>query len=185
MVKILCFGTSLTSGYLDGGLNHWPYGIALQKCLNFQVTVSGHDGGTCIHTPEEFHLPTEFRQVLDTCQWDEVIVLVGTNDVAREYSADQIFAAWQPCLEYAHYVKDVNLWVVGLPQKGSETKVRRQFNELLDDWCDQRDQTYVPFPDKLLKPLWDSDGIHLSRQGSDALGRHLGKLVTEAVQSIH
>lgn len=186
MTNVLCFGTSLTSGYLDGGLNHWPYALALQKeCSEFHVTVSGHDGGTCIHTLEEISLSVEFRKILDSLEWDEVIVLVGTNDIARGHTAEEIFTAWKPCLDYAHYVKDVNLWVVGLPLKcNSEKSIRRHFNQLLDNWCEQRDQAYVPFPDELLEHLWDTDRIHLTRQGSNMLGCYLGNLIKTEINNV-
>lgn len=182
MPQVLCFGTSLTSGYLNGGMNHWPYAISFEAHIKqllpdskWHVKVSGHDGGTCIRTSEEIHLPTEFKLALETSTcYDDVIVMVGTNDLAREHTAEEIWKAWKPSLEFAHHVHDVNLFLIELPMDTAKSTERACLNQLTRQWSENNDHVFVPFPIDIAR---DSDNLHFSYQGSTALGKYLAAQV--------
>jgi len=177
MPNILCFGTSLTSGYLDGGFNHWPYALAFKEriCqlvpdLKWNVSVSGHDGGTCVQTPEEIYLPLEFRVALEQDCHDDVLVMVGSNDLARLHPAELVWQAWRPSLEYAHRTHDVNLFLIGLPTDKDNSAERVCLNGFVREWAEMNDHVYVSFPNNIER---DSDGYHFSQDGSTTLGRYM------------
>ena len=93
IIRILCFGDSLTAGYLNGGAIHIPYSNTLQQLIEkeykqsfkAQVIESGVDGEKLT-----FIMLTRLTSVMKHISFDFVIFLGGTNDVGTAQKAQKI-----------------------------------------------------------------------------------------------
>jgi len=195
--RIFCFGDSNTAGFYNGGQRFEPYadalGAALQQlgtqCI---VTHSGLNGLTAQEMFAKAHDPV----VTDSCGHvhkglvlhlgdhpDLVLIMAGTNDIARGAGAEQILervtSLHNAC--HQHGVRTIALappTVSRQPERG----VRDHFKHLLHAWA-RGNPNVVAFLDveevvpRNNSGFWESDGIHLAPAGSRELGMKLAPVV--------
>lgn len=92
MRRFLAIGDSLTEGYFRNGYSFHPYANRLnalfhENSINFEVTEHGISGETTRRISSRLmtYLKTEEK-------WDTVCILSGTNDLAYEFSVEEITA---------------------------------------------------------------------------------------------
>lgn len=99
-LRILCFGDSLTSGYSSSSTDH-PYSSRLTTVLsrafpslNIDAQVDGLPGDVVCLPGSRFlrRIEPKFLTRGGGTPYDWTVVLGGTNDLAFQYSAEQIFA---------------------------------------------------------------------------------------------
>ena len=83
--RVFCYGDSLTMGYHKMGLASSPYSAVLTSEHSFNVSHCGLPGWTAEQLAD--HFPTAFADAspgdAEGCPWAWVVVLCGTNDLAR------------------------------------------------------------------------------------------------------
>ena len=88
--RILCFGDSLTAGFMDGGSKYWPYAKKLQRLLDnkygptYEVVCRGYPGDTVTND-----FKSKFSRDLDV-PYLAVLLMGGTNDMAHGRTTDEI-----------------------------------------------------------------------------------------------
>jgi len=103
-LHILCFGDSLTAGYSDGITPYHPYTGTLQTSLEkafpfVNITIDNHGlpGDQVTSPPGEFHprMDIIYDELSSSTPYDFAIILGGTNDLAHNRLARDIFSALQ------------------------------------------------------------------------------------------
>lgn len=86
IIKILCFGDSLTKGYYSDGHKYCPYSKILEtylkdyyKYIDFQIIEEGKDGECVVDEMEK-----RLEKILKEKKFDYVILLGGLNDLGDD-----------------------------------------------------------------------------------------------------
>jgi lysophospholipase L1-like esterase len=97
IIKILCFGDSLTKGYYSNGHKYCPYSKILEVYLkeyykynNFQIIEEGKDGECVVDEMEN-----RLENILNENNFDYVILLGGLNDLGSDEKVDNIGKAFK------------------------------------------------------------------------------------------
>ena len=84
-LRILCFGDSLTAGYTNWGLSHFPYGEALNERLRDKLpsthVIVDTNGFSGDQVRGQFLKRMERACETKATPYDWIIVLGGTNDL--------------------------------------------------------------------------------------------------------
>lgn len=175
-LKVVCFGDSLTAGYIDG-VRYAPYGQFLQEKLGERgsVIVSGQNGELTESMVRRFS-----SDVLDH-KPSHAIVLGGTNDLGHGLSPEQIIGQLRliyQTLQNAD-IQGIALSIPSvLPEHPHEEwvtkaiKAREKVNELIRQECLARDILYLDLftetsstPERTLLEALSSDGLHFNEEG--------------------
>lgn len=139
-----------------------------------------------------------------------VIILAGTNDIGSLTSSmisknkndknvdvnlavDPILRLHKSCLEYEGDggKKDIHTLAVGIPGSAwqemnpNAAKLCTEMNEALQKFASCQDRvSYVdfPFPYRRGDSKWSGDGLHLSPEGYETLGRELAPCVKQILE---
>mmetsp|Transcript_52348 Transcript_52348/g.113444 ORF Transcript_52348/g.113444 Transcript_52348/m.113444 type:complete len:231 (+) Transcript_52348:26-718(+) len=190
---ILCFGDSLTAGYRSGGRPDTPYSDRLacrleQSCPDGppEVVNAGISGETTAgmlkRLPRLLRKDSEGdKRLLDTLP-DVVLILGGTNDLARGQSPEQIVQNLRELHSLAHEagavtgVITIPEFFLGPMQQDHFREPREQVNAALRSMASEKGQQCflvdlaIAFPQAEHPSLWDHDGVHFSSAGSSAFG---------------
>ncbi|CAE8634549.1 unnamed protein product, partial [Polarella glacialis] len=206
-VRLLFYGDSLTAGYYAFGNLFAPYAEAFGSNLfpqrDTELWVCGLSGLTAVSLAqkkgaEKIRDATKrtglgLQRLLDEhgC-FDLVFIMLGTNDLGKS-EPEEIAAAIQELHSVCHQA-GVPTVVMSVPQSkatfksrglGKIAKCHDKVNRLLHNWATGTSSAKValfvdtcalmPFEED--SELWEMDGLHFSRAGSQALGARLAPLV--------
>eukprot|EP00931_Biecheleriopsis_adriatica_P035400 TRINITY_DN20380_c0_g1_i1.p1 TRINITY_DN20380_c0_g1~~TRINITY_DN20380_c0_g1_i1.p1 ORF type:complete len:498 (-),score=69.94 TRINITY_DN20380_c0_g1_i1:283-1776(-) len=206
--KVLCYGDSLTAGFHACGRLFTPYaenmGLVLQSEA-LELWVCGLSGLSAVQLAKRMdeegikdvvrRSGPGLRRLLER-QFDLVLIMVGTNDLGKEDVPD-IFAAIRTLHEACHRSGASTVILSVPPSKGTTTsakicKAQRKVNSMLSEWAkdentSQRLASFVDM-DKLMpydenSTLWEGDGLHFSREGSQWLGGQLAQRLQAILQT--
>ncbi|KAL9185062.1 hypothetical protein ACHAXT_002839 [Thalassiosira profunda] len=210
--RIFCYGDSLTAGTSPPSDQLHPYGPHLERELiasghkEVMVRWRGLPGWTASAMADYLDDGSVgLNPVLDGIQDPKlslVILLAGTNDIGALTSSlgsggGEIDAtsAVEPILNLhaACHERNIPTIAMGIPGSGWQemntdaSSLCREMNELLQDFANGREKevTYVGFPFAYQRgdAKWCGDGLHLSAEGYETLGKALapsvGKLLAQ------
>ena len=96
-LNILCFGASMTKGYIDSSnMNYEPYGIKLAELIENELELNLDEYKIHIHGRNgEMACNMEYRlkPLMHDNNYDLAIILAGTNDIGRGKGLDQTIQA--------------------------------------------------------------------------------------------
>mmetsp|Transcript_33273 Transcript_33273/g.73068 ORF Transcript_33273/g.73068 Transcript_33273/m.73068 type:complete len:209 (-) Transcript_33273:428-1054(-) len=196
-MRILCYGDSLTAGYISGspitGV-YAPYGPILSQHLKVQCDSVGMSGWTtlqmCTHLTAEFakdvcgELHPGLKVLLTRQSYTHVLLMAGTNDLGHR-AADDIFASLRTLHEACHEAGAFTV-ALSIPQSmasvlgPSQVNSRRvAVNSLLEKYSFDNPQRCmyiamdkdVPWSEE--SKNYESDGLHLSAEGYESFARLL------------
>lgn len=171
--RILCFGDSLTAGFMDGGFKYWPYTNKLQKLLDdkygpiYEVVCRGYPGDT-VTNDFKSKFSGELKKEVDD-PFLAVLLLGGTNDMAYGKSADEITHSLDTLYTEAEET-GAKVFVLSVPDCKYGIS-RKDLNNKLRELAVQKDHIFVNINDALPitdKSLWN-DGLHCSEVGYDIM----------------
>jgi len=140
-----------------------------------------------------------FHTLLTKQPCEVAVLLAGTNDLGQpprhpSLPRDEEIARNVWGLHELAHVRSIHTIAVAVPPSHYQAAVpaaatlRAKVNDILRTKCDAEATsrglcTYVPFPFDWSKdsPLWESDGLHLTVEGYDALGDALAPFVLGAL----
>mmetsp|Transcript_67336 Transcript_67336/g.161442 ORF Transcript_67336/g.161442 Transcript_67336/m.161442 type:complete len:237 (+) Transcript_67336:123-833(+) len=202
--EILCFGDSNTAGYHSFGLAFEPYGDSLAQALaamgrDCKVRHVGMSGITA-HAMLTKKSDPSFVDILGkwhkgfvhhlTPKPDLVIIMTGTNDLTKGYSAEDILRFTVALHETCHALGIYTVAIAPLTYTyGTVRQTRNRLAALLQQWAASNRGQVLYFADvekvvpKGSPRLWEWDDLHFSAAGSQQLGRQLaGDLVAALVE---
>ena len=193
IVRILCFGDSLTAGYLNGGSMHIPYSNTLQELIEkeyqqsfkSQVIESGWDGEKLTYS-----MLTRLTSVLKHNPFDFVIFLGGTNDVGTAQKAQKICEELKKIYNVIMVQNKAKCIALTIPPYGSvldqhnnglfgDTRakvngfIRAQVEKPNNNQmilCDLYDHIHS-LDDGSKQKFFDKDGLHFSEYGYTQMGQ--------------
>eukprot|EP00929_Paragymnodinium_shiwhaense_P000945 TRINITY_DN101145_c0_g1_i1.p1 TRINITY_DN101145_c0_g1~~TRINITY_DN101145_c0_g1_i1.p1 ORF type:complete len:460 (-),score=44.24 TRINITY_DN101145_c0_g1_i1:490-1869(-) len=204
-VRILCYGDSLTAGFCSGGAFFEPYGKALADTLGTlglptEVEVCGHNGGLASEFAQKMesslmdvtgcHGKGLKRILSDDGPFDLVIIMAGTNDIAKNAHPEEVLRSVR-CLHnecHRHGIPTVAMAPPPFSFAKAET-TRRHFAHLLRDWAASTlARGRVNFQDAgalVQAPpgygwMWEPDRLHFNPSGYQRLGEALAKVLLES-----
>jgi len=195
--KIVCYGDSLTAGYCSRGRIFQPYGCTLSDTLGqlgiaSSVAVCGLVGKTAGQMVEGMraqalsdsvgHVGQGLDCILVKSKPDLAIIMAGTNDLSRNMGPESIFSAIKKLHELCHTQRIPTVALIP-PHKarGVLRKVQERVAGLMIEWSRASPMIVALFDVEKLAPRkpaghnWESDEIHLSRAGQQALGERLAE----------
>ncbi|CEJ85780.1 hypothetical protein VHEMI03912 [[Torrubiella] hemipterigena] len=187
VLRILCFGDSLTSGYFRWGCGSKPYSEVLSSRLQAEfpdlevkVTTDGVPGDVASHPRfyDRFR-----RQFSSQFTYDWVIVLCGTNDIAIRASDNSIYSGLRATWDYA-LSKRSKVLALTIPETSFSadwvTMARDDVNtRILDHKAPQYYafdlKSHIPYANLTEdeRSLYWDDGVHLTDDGYDWMGGHI------------
>eukprot|EP01084_Bolivina_argentea_P106516 190572_1 len=196
-LKILCFGDSLTHGYLNMGRQHIPYSNTLQKlietdynCFKLEIIESGVDGEKIT-----FSMVNRITELMKNNTFDIVVVLGGTNDVGTAKKASQIIDALNKIytlITVKHKAKCIALTippyggVLSKHNDGDFANTRSEVNKFIVQRCADSNNSMVlcdlyeyidSSSDESKGKFFDKDGLHFSEHGYDMMGQLVYKVM--------
>ncbi|CAK9113325.1 unnamed protein product [Durusdinium trenchii] len=206
----LFYGDSLTAGYHAFGCLFEPYALALGEVLQMtephELWVCGLSGLAATELLERKSAPFisdavgrtghGLERLLSEKTFDLAFIMLGTNDLT-DSEDEEIFSAIRQIHEECHRCQ-VKTVALGVPPSGAAARhrsvgdSRAKVNQQLQAWASSNSMTIFVDTGDLLpwekdSELWELDGLHFSRLGSQTLGRrlaeHLVPLLREREQS--
>mmetsp|Transcript_28057 Transcript_28057/g.65177 ORF Transcript_28057/g.65177 Transcript_28057/m.65177 type:complete len:533 (-) Transcript_28057:1934-3532(-) len=198
--RIVAFGDSLTAGWYNLGRSFEPYAKSLVKNLPAEIPVdvhvcglSGYSAGQMVDSLGQDNLRDNAGRkgkglslILQQLKpVDLVMIMAGTNDCGRQANPKEVVAAVKKLHAICHQAGSRTV-LLSVPQSRQMCNVatardrRYAVNDALLDWARERPpglamfidtDTILPWSDK--NPLWESDGLHFSRLGSQHFGAKL------------
>lgn len=143
-LRILCFGDSLTSGYSQLGAVTHPYSQSLTRVLStafprldIEAHTDGLPGDVAVSGRFLRRIEPKFLTKGGGTPYDWTVVLGGTNDLAFQFSAAEIYGALRDCWDVA-LSKGGRVLACTVPEAGVRGKVgeriqarRDEVNELI------------------------------------------------------
>eukprot|EP01084_Bolivina_argentea_P135796 239232_1 len=135
-VNILCFGDSLTSGYLNNGRLHSPYSKTLKQMIEthykylttLTIIECGVDGELMTNTMEK-----RLSDNLNALQFNIVILLGGTNDIGNNTAIQRVcktLTKMYSLVTFQHKTECVAITIPPLQQR--ESVIRYQWERYLN-----------------------------------------------------
>jgi len=134
-----------------------------------------------------------------------VIILVGTNDIgsltssmvrsssdaenaedATTSAVDPILRLHRTCLDCKgdDGTKNIHTLAVGIPGSANASKLCTNMNQALQDSLDRVSYVDFPFSNERGDSKWSGDGLHLSEEGYENLGRGLAPCAKQILDRI-
>lgn len=178
-VNILCFGDSLTRGYLNYGMIHIPYRDTLKQLIekdygekiSLKIIESGVDGELVTDT-----MLNRITNILKQNSFDMVVFLGGTNDIGHGKSVESITNAMTKIYDTAIKTYKCQLITVTVPPCLHSFKAIDQKRNELNDFIRKQENTVdlFKFIDEMneegKKKFFDKDGLHFSQTGYAKFG---------------
>lgn len=201
-VRILCYGDSLTAGMAPPSRKLCPYATSLQNTLDsnssqYHVDHIGLPGWTTQRFLDKLDEDIGLRHDLSSHDTTDVVILLGgTNDLrGLAHSGDDVTRVILDNLFRLHEIAlasgTTHTLALAIPPAGrrlhhpEELKVVEDINSQLYQYAAANEKiTFVAFPFEFEQggPNWSVDGLHLSCQGYDALGKHLAPVVLDIMK---
>ncbi|KAK2609931.1 hypothetical protein N8I77_003400 [Diaporthe amygdali] len=202
-LRILCFGDSLTSGYSQMGSITHPYSERLTDILSTSfpsLNIDAHtDGlpGDVVCTAGSRYLrriEPKFLTKGGGTPYDWTVILGGTNDLAFQFTAEDIYKAlrdvWDVALSKGGRVLACTVPEAGVRGAiGERVKARRdELNALI---LGHRQENFFTFDLNTAIPFWSlapeerktywDDHIHLTPAGYDLMGERIAARLVEII----
>ncbi|KAH8771672.1 SGNH hydrolase-type esterase domain-containing protein [Diaporthe sp. PMI_573] len=202
-LRILCFGDSLTSGYSQLGSVSHPYSQRLTAVLsesfpslNIDAHADGLPGDVVCTAGSRFlrRIEPKFLTKGGGTPYDWTVILGGTNDLAFQFTAEDIYKAlrdvWDVALSKGGRVLACTVPEAGIRgQIGQRVKARRdELNELI---LGHRQENFFTFDLNTAIPFWSlapeerktywDDHIHLTPAGYDLMGEKIAARLVEII----
>ena len=188
-VNILCFGSSLTRGYLDLGRKYIPYSITLQqliqkdysKSITLKIIEAGVDGEAVTDT-----MPDRLENILKNNKFDIVIVQGGGNDIGRNKKLEAIYNGFNKMFDIIIKTYKCQLIIVTIPPLRNPHKSIDENRNKLNEFVSKQDNVVHLFEyiqslkDEDRKKFFDIDGLHFTANGY----QQFGNLVYEKVKPL-
>ncbi|CAJ1407771.1 unnamed protein product [Effrenium voratum] len=196
----LCYFSlrGLTAGYHAFGRLFAPYAESLGQALEVEVElwVCGLSGLAALELLEMKssarirdavkRTGPGIQRLLQEHSFEMAFIMLGTNDLSQSED-EEIFSAIQGIHEECHR-RNVFTLALAVPPSAAATKlqdisaIRQGVNRRLQKWAAGNSKTHFIDTDRLLpfqrdSELWELDGLHFSRKGSQELGRGLAREV--------
>ena len=205
-MRILAFGDSLTAGYHRMGTAFAPWaGLLCELVHAHRCDHIGLSGWTTVQMVDslDHHTVTDvvprqwpgLQRQLDSAQYDVVLILAGTNDLADRVPTSTLLDNLASLHARAH-AAGARTVAMTIP----ESKAAKVVDWLAAGWHDANAAirswalaqppervhfvdaaTLVPFREGGTPRLWEMDGLHMSKEGYEAFGRGLAPLVRDFV----
>ncbi|KAF4336303.1 esterase [Fusarium beomiforme] len=196
VLRILCFGDSLTSGYFCYGMGSHPYALKLEDRLtgtfpevDFEIDVNGVPGDVASFNRFKDRMNAAWKKK----SYDWTIVLGGTNDIAYSIPTENIFSALKDiyAIALSRKCKVLALTVPECESKGERGTSSR--NELNQSILENQDTGYYAFDlhskipyhalsEQDRERYWD-DGLHLRDEGYNWMGNHIADALIDILWS--
>eukprot|EP01137_Pigoraptor_chileana_P003748 Opistho-2@44412 len=205
IVRILCFGDSLTEGFTRGGMKMKPYSRVLKSLLDatapagwsFEVENKGRSGEAAIEEMER-RLPNILqRRAASNERIDWVVILGGTNDIGSGSNSDEIIGALKNlhASSHNHGARTIALTIPETDYEEishSHKLIRLDTNNMLREYALSSENKvllldlaalipYHSLDDGERAALWD-DGLHFTEAGYDRIGEAVYKVLMEGLQ---
>lgn len=177
--KIIFVGDSITERY------------DLTKYYNYDNRLIINSGVSGYRTS---NLISRFNVLVKQHQANKMFLLIGTNDVSRELTSDEIYNNIKKIITMTQeqspntkiYVESVYPVNNNMEKAGKRTnEVIKDINRKLEEYCDLNDLVYINMYNELidsdgyLKKDYTVDGLHLSDKGYEIVTKKLIKYVEE------
>lgn len=176
--KIVALGDSITFGYPFTPEDSWV-GI-LRRERGWDIVNKGVNGDTLDGMLERF------ERDVQSFSPDMLIVTGGTNDAFNEYSLESMENNLREIIKKA---KALGIKpVTGIPIPADDPAVEKKlekFRGFLKEFCFREGIPYIDFYRALagdsgrIKPEFDFDGVHPSREGYRAMAKAASKVIEE------
>lgn len=138
-LRILCFGDSLTSGYSQLGSITHPYSQSLTRVLstafprlNVEAHTDGLPGDLVVSGRFLHRIEPKFLTKGGGTPYDWTIILGGTNDLAYQYTTEEIYKALRDCWDVA-LSKGGRVLACTIPEAGIRGKAGQQAKARRDE----------------------------------------------------
>ena len=179
-VNILCFGDSLTRGYLDFGMVHIPYANTLKalieknysKSIKLKIIETGVDGELVTDT-----MLNRITDILKQNSFDIVVFLGGTNDIGTQKKVKQISDTLTKIYDTIIKTYKCQLIAVTVPPALHKFKNIDANRDELNQFIRKQQNVvdlfeYVKSKDaEAKKKFFDADGLHFSEDGYAQFGQ--------------
>lgn len=198
-IRILCIGDSHTAGFplfdpLYGGDSQSSYEYWFNLFLSNQfseVSFDIHNKGSCGQVSSEVF--RRLNTTLSKIKYDLVIFWAGANDIAIGYSVKTIWENLWRAFKFSIKKSEAFMLITIPPMNwpGIETKIL-QLNEKIKKNSDSDTYLYADAYKVLvlenqgvLDPIYDAgDGVHLSIDGYEQVGKEIFNRATPLIQTI-
>ena len=205
-MRLLAFGDSLTAGYHSQGLAFAPWAPLLEQLLGDSVKVdhlglSGFTSQQMLDSAEQQAVTDVvprtwpgYSHKLRLHQYDVVIILCGTNDLADQEPTQHLVRNIAQLHSVAHAAGARSVAMTIPDSKAAQhidwlRRARHDANEAIRAWAATQPGVHfvdaavlVPYSDT--SGLWEPDGLHMSQSGYEAFGRGLGPLISDFVKAV-
>ncbi|KAK1636653.1 GDSL-like Lipase/Acylhydrolase [Colletotrichum phormii] len=194
-LRIFCFGDSLTAGYSSYGAVYHPYSIALTKLLAMYLPdtqIVATDNGMPGDVVSQGAFAQRFESEMSQTQYDWVVILGGTNDLAYDVPPDRIFDSLRRVYDSA-IAKGSKVLALTVPECSAKNEKldarRRQLNNIIISHQSPNYHAFdlnprIPYhalTERECKRYWD-DGLHLTPAGYDWMGAHIAEALRDFVE---
>lgn len=140
------------------------------------------------------NIMSKFNLLIKQHQADKMFLLIGTNDISRDATVDEVFNNIKKIVKMTKeqsprtkiYIESIYPVNNNMPKAGKRTnKVIKQVNAKLKNYCEINNITYINIYDTLLDNegyllnTYTVDGLHLSNRGYEVVTNELKKYVEE------
>ncbi|KAI2504225.1 hypothetical protein MHU86_10248 [Fragilaria crotonensis] len=210
VIRVFCYGDSLTSGTSPPEYQEYPYAPHLERALRSSLSATptqtspeimvrhyGLPGWTTQQMVQELHGAHGLANLLQQhAPIHIVIILAGTNDLAYSASNDDIIrnlmTLHEICWNDAIQPQQRHVLAIGIPPSAYQAqypdvaaRVVALNQELSEASARQPERlTYVPFPIPSWNrndDQWSPDGLHFSPKGYQVLGESLAPIVRDVL----
>lgn len=199
LIRVLCFGASITAGWSQLGLSYYPYAHALEARLkdilpdtHFSIQVDGLPGDTVIGGQYAKRLHSLLSSATRSYNW--IIIQGGGNDLLSCREPDDIFEALKQIWSIAFNAgSNVVALTVTKTVDESEGLARRYdaLNELIVS--EEYEKLYSVDVTNMLPPatmenviiskIYDRDGVHLGKKGYEMMGDAISSSLIEIIRA--
>jgi lysophospholipase L1-like esterase len=196
--RVLAFGDSLTAGFHNDGNSYAPWGPRLAGLIGCRVDVNGGSGKTAVDLARDVGK----ANAMDVCmqhydglavlidsthvEYDCVIIMVGTNDLAMSHDTLQILQAISKLHGVCHALDIPTVCVSIPPNRFVDPVIEPKYhadweaaNFGIQAWAEAEQRCeFVAFPVPYSDGGdWEPDGLHMSPQGYAAVADALAPTV--------
>ncbi|RDL38528.1 SGNH hydrolase [Venustampulla echinocandica] len=206
-LHILCFGASLTAGYLKSGALYHPYAGALEVALNkafpsvnITIDVQGLSGDDVISPPGGFlpRMDILYEEAHPAHPYTHAVILGGTNDLVHLRHSREIYQALQAvwAIPLSHNTTVIALTIPECPgcsQVPAARLDRLNAAIMKRGGCVEDGGKfytldlharipYVDLHEEERSEIW-GDGVHFTAKGYDLMGNIIAEKIINLVAS--
>ena len=199
LIRILCFGASITAGWNQLGLRYYPYASALEARLkkilpnvHFSIQTDGLPGDTVVQGQYTKRLHSLTRSA--SSAYDFIVIQGGGNDLLSDREPEEILHALKEIWSIAFKAGSKVVALTVTKTVGASDGLARQYdalNELIVR--EEHEKLYSVDVANLLPPatmdnvlvskVYDRDGVHLGKKGYEMMGESIASSLVEIIRA--